>query len=118
MHVSIHADITLNYINNQRIVTSSPRAAAAMATVLSANDIHATVGHVTRNKRGQVIGQRAGGFRGCCVWLTGLSGAGKTTISFALEEYLVGRGVPAYTLDGDNIRTGECDVHDVELSVP
>ena len=36
----------------------------------------------------------------------GLSGAGKTTISFALEEYLCGRGIPAYVLDGDNIRTG------------
>lgn len=72
---------------------------------MASNNVHATVGHVTRNKRGQVIGQR-GGFRGCCVWLTGLSGAGKTTISFALEDYLVGRGVPSYTLDGDNIRTG------------
>ena len=27
-------------------------------------------GHVTRKKRGEVIGQR-GGFRGCCVWFTG-----------------------------------------------
>lgn len=31
---------------------------------------------VSRSKRGQVIGQRAG-FRGCCVWFTGLSGAGQ-----------------------------------------
>ena len=38
--------------------------------------------------------------------MTGLSGAGKTTISFALEEYLVGQGIPAYSLDGDNIRLG------------
>ena len=37
---------------------------------------------------------------------TGLSGAGKTTISFALEEYLCSRGIPAYVLDGDNVRTG------------
>ena len=36
----------------------------------------------------------------------GLSGAGKTTVSFAVEEYLVSRGIPAYGLDGDNIRTG------------
>lgn len=42
--------------------------------------------------------------RGCTVWFTGLSGAGKTTIAFALEEYLVARGIPAYGLDGDNIR--------------
>ncbi|CAH1793731.1 unnamed protein product [Owenia fusiformis] len=61
--------------------------------------------HVSRDKRGNVLGQR-GGFRGCTVWFTGLSGAGKTTISFALEEYLVAQGIPTYSLDGDNIRTG------------
>uniref|UniRef100_A0A8C7NQ69 3'-phosphoadenosine 5'-phosphosulfate synthase 2a n=1 Tax=Oncorhynchus mykiss TaxID=8022 RepID=A0A8C7NQ69_ONCMY len=61
--------------------------------------------HVTRSKRGQVVGTR-GGFRGCTVWLTGLSGAGKTTIAFALEEYLVSHGIPCYSLDGDNIRHG------------
>ncbi|XP_013406193.1 bifunctional 3'-phosphoadenosine 5'-phosphosulfate synthase isoform X2 [Lingula anatina] len=61
--------------------------------------------HVSRDKRGQVLGQR-GGFRGCTIWLTGLSGAGKSTISFALEEYLVAHGIPAYSLDGDNIRHG------------
>eukprot|EP00062_Callorhinchus_milii_P021544 gi/632978420/ref/XP_007905903.1/ PREDICTED: bifunctional 3'-phosphoadenosine 5'-phosphosulfate synthase 1 [Callorhinchus milii] len=61
--------------------------------------------HVSRNKRGQVVGTRSG-FRGCTVWLTGLSGAGKTTVSMALEEYLVCHGIPCYTLDGDNIRQG------------
>ncbi|NXQ61888.1 PAPS2 synthase, partial [Anthoscopus minutus] len=61
--------------------------------------------HVSRSKRGQVVGTR-GGFRGCTVWLTGLSGAGKTTIGFALEEYLVAHGIPCYSLDGDNVRHG------------
>ncbi|KAK3769733.1 hypothetical protein RRG08_062073 [Elysia crispata] len=61
--------------------------------------------HVSRDKRGKAVGQK-GGFRGCTVWLTGLSGAGKTTISFALEEYLVSQGIPAYCLDGDNVRHG------------
>lgn len=61
--------------------------------------------HVSRNKRGQVVGTR-GGFRGCTVWLTGFSGAGKTTVSMALEEYLVCHGIPCYTMDGDNIRQG------------
>ncbi|XP_040217985.1 bifunctional 3'-phosphoadenosine 5'-phosphosulfate synthase 2 isoform X1 [Rana temporaria] len=61
--------------------------------------------HVSRNKRGQVVGTRAG-FRGCTVWLTGLSGAGKTTLGFALEEYLVSHAIPCYSLDGDNIRHG------------
>ncbi|KAK3739727.1 hypothetical protein QZH41_016174, partial [Actinostola sp. cb2023] len=61
--------------------------------------------NVTRHKRGQVVGTRAG-FRGCTVWFTGLSGAGKTTLSMALEDFLCRQGLPAYTLDGDNMRTG------------
>ncbi len=46
------------------------------------------------------------GQRGCVVWLTGLSGSGKSTIGFALEERLVRDGHAAYVLDGDNIRHG------------
>lgn len=60
---------------------------------------------VTREVRGKNLGF-CRGFRGCTVWLTGLSGAGKTSIAFELEAYLVSRGIPAYGLDGDNIRTG------------
>ena len=36
----------------------------------------------------------------------GLSGAGKTTVANALEQYLCLRGIPTYGLDGDNLRTG------------
>ncbi|XP_046392024.1 bifunctional 3'-phosphoadenosine 5'-phosphosulfate synthase 2 isoform X3 [Ischnura elegans] len=61
--------------------------------------------HVSRDKRGQVLGNLRG-FRGCTVWFTGLSGAGKTSVSFELEAYLVSRGIPAYGLDGDNVRKG------------
>lgn len=61
--------------------------------------------HVSRDKRGQIMGQRAG-FRGCTIWFTGLSGAGKTTISFGVEDYLCSFGIPAYGLDGDNVRQG------------
>ncbi|KAF8764938.1 Bifunctional 3'-phosphoadenosine like protein [Argiope bruennichi] len=61
--------------------------------------------HVSRDKRGQIMGQRAG-FRGCTIWFTGLSGAGKTTISFGVEDYLCSFGIPAYALDGDNVRHG------------
>ena len=59
---------------------------------------------VNRRDRSKVLGQSR--FHGCTIWFTGLSGAGKTTVSFALEQYLVSRGIPAYGLDGDNIRTG------------
>ena len=42
-----------------------------------------------------------------------VSGAGKSTISFALEDFLTVRGIPSYCLDGDNIRTGmyDCGYH-------
>lgn len=42
----------------------------------------------------------------CVSVCVGLSGAGKTTIGFALEEYLVSHAIPCYSLDGDNIRHG------------
>jgi adenylyl-sulfate kinase len=44
--------------------------------------------------------------RGCVVWLTGLSGSGKSTIACALEERLIRDGHPAFVLDGDNVRHG------------
>ncbi|MEO5720056.1 MAG: adenylyl-sulfate kinase [Chthoniobacterales bacterium] len=46
------------------------------------------------------------GHRGAVVWLTGLSGAGKSTIAQALEGELFARGMHTYVLDGDNIRHG------------
>merc|ERR1712212_758055 len=73
--------------------------------IQKATNVFAEKHKVSRSKRGEILGSR-GGFRGCTIWFTGLSGAGKTTISFALEEYLVARGIPAYGLDGDNVRTG------------
>ena len=44
--------------------------------------------------------------RGCVLWLTGLSGCGKSTIANMLEERLNGKGYHTYLLDGDNIRHG------------
>ena len=46
------------------------------------------------------------GHRGAVVWLTGLSGAGKSTIAQALERELFQRAMHPYVLDGDNIRHG------------
>ena len=58
-------------------------------------------GAVTRDDREQLNGHK-----GCTVWLTGLSGSGKSTIAVDLEKRLCERGVRAYILDGDNIRHG------------
>jgi bifunctional enzyme CysN/CysC len=48
----------------------------------------------------------AAGLHGATVWLTGLSGSGKSTVAVALERLLLDRGVAAYVLDGDAVRHG------------
>jgi len=48
----------------------------------------------------------AAGVRGATVWLTGLSGSGKSTVAGELAALLTGRGGLSYTLDGDNLRHG------------
>ena len=58
-------------------------------------------GQVTRKDREKVLGQR-----GVTLWLTGLSGSGKSTVAVAAEQALVQRGRLAYVLDGDNVRHG------------
>ncbi|MFP5264911.1 MAG: adenylyl-sulfate kinase [Blastocatellia bacterium] len=42
--------------------------------------------------------------RGLVIWLTGLSGAGKTTLARAIYRELAGNGLPVETLDGDEVR--------------
>lgn len=44
--------------------------------------------------------------RGCTVWLTGLSGSGKSTIAVEFERRLIEGGHLAFRLDGDNLRHG------------
>lgn len=56
---------------------------------------------VSRADRQERLGQR-----GVTVWLTGLSGSGKSTVAVAAERALVDRGKVAYVLDGDNVRHG------------
>ncbi|MDX2226218.1 MAG: adenylyl-sulfate kinase [Verrucomicrobiae bacterium] len=46
--------------------------------------------------------------KGAVVWLTGLSGAGKSTIANELEKELFLRGMQVAALDGDNLRFGLC----------
>ena len=46
------------------------------------------------------------GKRGAVVWLTGLSGSGKTTVAHALADELTRAGHLAFVLDGDRLREG------------
>ncbi len=58
-------------------------------------------GSIERADRERLLGQK-----GVTVWLTGLSGSGKSTIAVAAEAALIQRGRSAYVLDGDNMRHG------------
>lgn len=42
----------------------------------------------------------------CVIWMTGLSGAGKTTIAKLMQDKLIEQGTNAFILDGDNLRFG------------
>ena len=64
--------------------------------------IHPIHDHLTpRSEREARLGQRSK-----ALWLTGLSGAGKSTIAIGLERRLFQEGFFAQVLDGDNIRHG------------
>lgn len=58
-------------------------------------------GMLQRTDKERLLQQRAK-----VVWLTGLSGSGKSTIATALERALYNRGFATKLLDGDNVRTG------------
>jgi adenylyl-sulfate kinase len=58
-------------------------------------------GQVSREDREARLGQR-----GCTIWLTGLSGSGKSTVAVAAEKALSDQARHTYILDGDNIRHG------------
>lgn len=46
------------------------------------------------------------GHRSVCLWFTGLSGSGKSTVANVVEQELFNLGFKTYILDGDNIRKG------------
>ena len=68
---------------------------------MSKKNIHPEKGKITRLDLERLLNQK-----GCIVWLTGLSGSGKSTIARTLEEKLTASGRLCYVLDGDGIRQG------------
>lgn len=58
-------------------------------------------GLVSSEKRSELFNQKP-----VTIWLTGLSGSGKTTIAMLLEKKLMDIGNRSYVLDGDNLRFG------------
>ena len=70
-------------------------------TVQKATNIKWHHGKITKDDRVKLLGQK-----GVTIWLTGLSGSGKSTIAVELEHALIENKHQAYILDGDNIRHG------------
>ena len=66
-----------------------------------AQNLHPTTSSIDAQHRSQLMGHK-----GKVIWLTGLSGSGKSTVADALESRLHDMGVHSYILDGDNIRAG------------
>ena len=64
-------------------------------------NVHWQALEVTKGARAQMKDQRAR-----CLWFTGLSGSGKSTIANLLEKRLHAYGKHTYLLDGDNVRHG------------
>jgi adenylylsulfate kinase len=66
------------------------------------NNLHPTFHKIlNRNAKEHLLHQKSR-----VIWLTGLSGAGKTTLAKGLEQELHDRGFLTQVLDGDNIRSG------------
>ena len=59
---------------------------------------HATVNRELRNQQNR--------HKSIILWITGLSGSGKSTIAHAVEEQLFKQGFRTFVLDGDNVRHG------------
>jgi bifunctional enzyme CysN/CysC len=66
-----------------------------------AHNIHWQAINISKQQRALIKGQK-----GCCLWFTGLSGSGKSTIANQLEKHLFELGLHTYILDGDNVRHG------------
>ena len=66
-----------------------------------AQNLYPTESTINAQRRSQLMGHK-----GKVIWLTGLSGSGKSTVADALESRLHQMGIHSYILDGDNIRAG------------
>ena len=75
--------------------------ANALFALRRASNIHWQSLAVDKAARADLKGQRP-----CCLWFTGLSGSGKSTVASLLEKRLAALGRHTYTLDGDNVRHG------------
>lgn len=73
------------------------------ATTVKSTNIMSVENRVPLEERWKAQGHRSG-----ILWLTGLPGSGKTTLSLELERRLFVKGYSVFVIDGDNVRHGLC----------
>lgn len=89
------------FILRDRLTDATVGAGMLHFALHRAENIHRQAVDVNKRARAGLNRQKA-----CVLWLTGLSGAGKSTIANLVEKRLFARGRHTYLLDGDNIRHG------------
>jgi bifunctional enzyme CysN/CysC len=92
---------TGGFILIDRLTNNTVGAGMLRFALRRAQSIHIQHVDVDKAARARLKGQRP-----CVVWLTGLSGAGKSTIANLVEKRLHAMGRHTYILDGDNVRHG------------
>ena len=89
------------FIIIDRITNESVGAGMVIHALRRADNIHTQCLDVSKQARATLKLQQPR-----CIWLTGLSGSGKSTIANVLEQRLLAEGKHTYLLDGDNVRHG------------
>jgi bifunctional enzyme CysN/CysC len=92
---------TGGFILIDRVSNSTVGAGMLDFALRRAHNIHLQALDVNKTARAQMKGQKP-----CVLWLTGFSGAGKSTIANLVEKKLHALGRHTYLLDGDNVRHG------------
>jgi bifunctional enzyme CysN/CysC len=92
---------TGGFILIDRTTLRTAAAGLAVENLAAATNVHPQIGQVTPARRAAMKGQRP-----LVLWLTGLPGAGKSTIADLVERKLVEHGRQTMLLDGDNLRQG------------
>jgi bifunctional enzyme CysN/CysC len=110
-HVSLDQDIAFEpYARNRtlggfilidRLRNTTVAAGTIDFALRRAANVHWQRTEIDAAARAEAKGQKP-----ACLWFTGLSGAGKSTIADAVEKRLHAQGFHTYLLDGDNVRHG------------
>ncbi len=89
------------FILIDRLTNETVGAGMIRFSLRRAHNVHWQAVDIQKSARASIKHQKA-----CCLWFTGLSGSGKSTVANLLEKRLYSQGRHTYLLDGDNVRHG------------